>query len=153
MGECRYSSTILTLGTTPTWVTSFSSQPFYPRGNRPRYPLDRKMGRPRTGMDVMEKRESSCPDRESNLFRPARSPSLYRLSSLGCFLAGRAAGRLVSWMEGHGFGVYEDGMLRRIFGPNREEARGSWWKLYSEELYNLYSLPNSLNTDRVIKNY
>jgi hypothetical protein len=28
--------------------------------------------------------------------------------------------RFGSLREGHGFGVYEDGMLRRIFGTNRE---------------------------------
>jgi hypothetical protein len=38
-------------------------------------------------------------------------------------------------------------VLRRIFGPKREED-GSWRKLHNEELHNLYSLPNIV---RVIK--
>jgi hypothetical protein len=38
-------------------------------------------------------------------------------------------------------------MLRRIFGPKREED-GSWRKLHNDELHNLYSSPNII---RVIK--
>jgi hypothetical protein len=30
-------------------------------------------------------------------------------------------------------------VLRRIFGPKREEVTGSWRKLHNEELLNLYS--------------
>jgi hypothetical protein len=33
-------------------------------------------------------------------------------------------------------------VLRRIFGPKREEMTGGWRKLHNEELHNLYSLPN-----------
>jgi hypothetical protein len=33
-------------------------------------------------------------------------------------------------------------MLRRIFGPKREEVTGEWRKLHNEELNDLYSLPN-----------
>jgi len=39
-------------------------------------------------------------------------------------------------------------MLRRIFGPKRNEVREEWRKPYNEELNNLYSL---LNNIRVIK--
>jgi hypothetical protein len=39
-------------------------------------------------------------------------------------------------------------MLRRIFGPNRDEATGEWRKLHNEELNDLYSLPTIV---RVIK--
>jgi hypothetical protein len=38
-------------------------------------------------------------------------------------------------------------MLRRVFGPKREED-GSWRKLYNDELHTLYSSPNIV---RVIK--
>jgi hypothetical protein len=38
--------------------------------------------------------------------------------------------------------------LRRIFGPNRDEVRGEWRRLYNEELNGLYSSPNII---RVIK--
>jgi hypothetical protein len=32
-------------------------------------------------------------------------------------------------------------VLRRIFGPKRDEVTGGWRKLYNEELHNLYSSP------------
>jgi hypothetical protein len=35
--------------------------------------------------------------------------------------------------------VFENRVLRRIFGPKREEVAGSWGKLYNEELHNLHS--------------
>jgi hypothetical protein len=34
------------------------------------------------------------------------------------------------------------GVLRRIFGPMRDEVTGGWRKLHNEELQNLYSLPS-----------
>ena len=33
-------------------------------------------------------------------------------------------------------------MLRRVFGPKRDEVKGEWRKLHNEELSDLYSLPN-----------
>jgi hypothetical protein len=39
-------------------------------------------------------------------------------------------------------------VLRRIFGPNRDEDTGGWRKLHNEELHNLYSSPN---ITRIIK--
>jgi hypothetical protein len=38
--------------------------------------------------------------------------------------------------------VFENRVLRRIFGPKGDEVTGDWRKLHSEELYNLYSSPN-----------
>jgi hypothetical protein len=38
--------------------------------------------------------------------------------------------------------VFENRVLRRIFGPKRDEVTGDWRKLHNEELRNLYSLPN-----------
>jgi hypothetical protein len=37
--------------------------------------------------------------------------------------------------------VFENRVLRRIFGPNREELLGGWIKLHKEELHNLYVSP------------
>ena len=34
------------------------------------------------------------------------------------------------------------GVLRRIFGPKRDEVTGEWRKLHNEELNDLYSSPN-----------
>jgi len=38
--------------------------------------------------------------------------------------------------------VFENRVLRRIYGPKREEVTGEWRKLHNEELINLYSSPN-----------
>jgi hypothetical protein len=35
--------------------------------------------------------------------------------------------------------MFEKRVLRRIFGPEREEITGDWRKLHNEELHNLYS--------------
>jgi hypothetical protein len=44
--------------------------------------------------------------------------------------------------EEHGLRVFENRVLRRIFGPKRDEVTGEWRKLHSEELHNLYSSPD-----------
>jgi hypothetical protein len=36
----------------------------------------------------------------------------------------------------------ENRVLRRVFGPKRDEVTGEWRKLHDEELKDLYSLPN-----------
>jgi len=38
--------------------------------------------------------------------------------------------------------VFENRVLRRIFGLKRDEVTGEWGKLHNEELNDLYSLPN-----------
>jgi hypothetical protein len=38
--------------------------------------------------------------------------------------------------------VFEKRVLRRIFGPKRDEVTGGWRKLHNQELHNLYSSPN-----------
>jgi hypothetical protein len=37
--------------------------------------------------------------------------------------------------------VFENRVLRRIFGPKRDGVMGSWRKLRNEELHKLYSSP------------
>jgi hypothetical protein len=44
--------------------------------------------------------------------------------------------------EEHRLRVFENRVLRRIFGPKRDEVTGEWRKLHSEELHNLYSSPD-----------
>jgi hypothetical protein len=38
--------------------------------------------------------------------------------------------------------VFENRVLRRIFGPKRDEVRREWRKLHNEEVHNLYSSPD-----------
>jgi hypothetical protein len=44
--------------------------------------------------------------------------------------------------EEHRLRVFENRVLRRIFGPKREEVTGEWRKLHSRKLHNLYSSPD-----------
>jgi hypothetical protein len=41
--------------------------------------------------------------------------------------------------EEHRLSVFENKVLRRIFGPKRDEVKGKWRKLHNEELRDLYS--------------
>jgi hypothetical protein len=44
--------------------------------------------------------------------------------------------------------VFENRVLRKIFGPKRDEVTREWRKLHNEELHDLYSLPSII---RIIK--
>jgi hypothetical protein len=44
--------------------------------------------------------------------------------------------------------VFQNRVLRRIFGPKRDEVMGEWRKLQNEELRDLYSSPSTI---RIIK--
>jgi hypothetical protein len=50
--------------------------------------------------------------------------------------------------EEHKLGVFENRVLRRIFGSKKDEVIGCWRKLHNEELHGLYSSPSII---RVIK--
>jgi hypothetical protein len=50
--------------------------------------------------------------------------------------------------ELHRLGIFENRVLRRIFGPKRDEVTGEWRKLHNEELHGLYSSPSII---RIIK--
>jgi hypothetical protein len=41
--------------------------------------------------------------------------------------------------EEHRLRVFENRVLRRIFGPKRNEVTGEWRKLHNEKLHDLYS--------------
>ena len=55
---------------------------------------------------------------------------------------------LLTLREEHRLRVFENRVLRRVFGPKRDEVTGEWRKLNNEELSDLYSL---LNIERVVK--
>jgi hypothetical protein len=81
MGSGCIDPHFLDLGTSWRWVVSFTTQPLYPRGKSPRFPLDRKLS---AGLNDVEKRKFlTLPGLELRLLgRPARNQSLYRLRHL-----------------------------------------------------------------------
>jgi hypothetical protein len=72
---------------------------------------------------------------------------IYRTIILPVVLYGCEAWSL-KWREGRRLKVFENRVLRRVFGPNRDEVTGEWRKLHNEELNDLYSLTNIV---RVVK--
>jgi hypothetical protein len=48
----------------------------------------------------------------------------------------------VTLREEHRWRVFENRVLRRIFGPKRKDITESWRKLHIEELHNFHSSPN-----------
>jgi hypothetical protein len=48
----------------------------------------------------------------------------------------------VTLREQHRLRVFENRVLRKIFGPKRDDVTGEWRKLHNEELHNLHSLSN-----------
>jgi hypothetical protein len=48
----------------------------------------------------------------------------------------------------HKLRVYDNRVLRRIFGPKRDGVTGGWRKLQNKELHNLFSSPSII---RIIK--
>jgi hypothetical protein len=50
----------------------------------------------------------------------------------------------------YGLKMFDNRMLRRIFGPKRNKITGDWRQVHNEELHNLYSSPN-IRAIRVIK--
>jgi hypothetical protein len=47
--------------------------------------------------------------------------------------------------------VFENRVLRRIFGPKRDEVTGGWRKLHNEELHDLYSSTSIIIKSRRMK--
>ena len=72
---------------------------------------------------------------------------IYRTTILPVVLYGCETWSL-TWREEMKLRVFENMVLRRLFGPRRDEVTGEWRRLHNEELNDLYSSPNIL---RVIK--
>ena len=72
---------------------------------------------------------------------------IYRTIMLPVVLCGCEAWSLTLWEE-RKLRLFENKVLRRIFGPRRDEVTGEWRRLHNEELNDLYSSPNIV---RVIK--
>jgi hypothetical protein len=45
--------------------------------------------------------------------------------------------------------VFGNRVLRSVFGPRRDEGRGSWRMLHNEELYNIYSLSSIIRMSKL----
>jgi hypothetical protein len=69
-----------------------------------------------------------------------------RFSSYRVIAVLKTVGGVASWSltlrEEHKLGVFENRVLRRIFGPKRDEVTGKLGKMHSGELHNLYSSPD-----------
>jgi hypothetical protein len=63
-------------------------------------------------------------------------------------LCGNLQNRSLTLREERRLRVFENRVLRRVFGPKRDEVTGEWRKLHNEKLNVLYSLPNIV---RVVK--
>jgi len=48
--------------------------------------------------------------------------------------------------------MFENMVLRRIFGPRSDEVTGEWMRLHNEELNDLYTSPNNVGGDKIEKN-
>ena len=88
-------------------------------------------------------------DAESYVFQVAiqKFKDQDRTIILPVVLFGRETWSLTLWEE-RKLRLFEKIVLRRIFGPRRDEVTGGWRRLHNEELNDLYSSPNIV---RVIK--
>jgi hypothetical protein len=66
---------------------------------------------------------------------------MYKIISFSVVLYGCGTWS-VTIREEHRLRMFEKRVLRRIFGPKRDEVTGGWRKLHNEELRKLYSSPN-----------
>jgi len=53
--------------------------------------------------------------------------------------------------EEHRLRVFENRVLRKVFGPKRDEVTWKWRKLHNEELYGLHSSPHIIRVIKSIK--
>ena len=77
----------------------------------------------------------------------ASDVKIYRTVILPVVLYGCETWSLTLWEE-RKLRAFENMVLRRIFGPRRDEVKGEWRRLRNEELNDMYSSPNIV---RVIK--
>jgi hypothetical protein len=74
---------------------------------------------------------------------PSRLPSKYKTRVYQSIILPVALNGYEIWSltlrEEHRPRVFENRVLRSIFGPKRDQKTGGWRKLHNEELHNLYS--------------
>jgi hypothetical protein len=64
----------------------------------------------------------------------------------------RCNGWSVTLREIQGLRVFENRMLRKTFGPEREEVAGQWCRLHNTDFHDLYPSPNITGGDQIKKN-
>jgi hypothetical protein len=79
--------------------------------------------------------------RSSNLLSKNTKIKIYRSIILPVLLYGCETWSL-RLREEHRLRIFGNRVLRRIFGPKRDEVTGEWRRLHNEELNDLYSSPN-----------
>jgi hypothetical protein len=80
------------------------------------------------------------------LFRNVKV-KIYRTIILPVVLHGSETWSFTLWEE-HGLRVFENRMMRRLFGPKMDELTGEWRKFHSGELHNLYSCQNIIRQNK-----
>jgi len=83
-----------------------------------------------------------------NIFAFHMRSYVYYLTTLSTERVGWCEAWSLTMREERRLRVFENRVLRRIFGPKRDEVTREWRKLHNDELNHLYSSPNSV---RVIK--
>jgi len=83
----------------------------------------------------------------SNLLSKKLNIKIYRTITLPLVLYGCETWSLIL-REERRLRVFENRVLRRVFGPKRDEVTEEWRKLHNKQLSDLYSLPNIV---RVVK--
>jgi hypothetical protein len=104
MGEWRYSSTILDLGTRWRWVVSFMPRPLYPRRKSSGYPMDRRLGGPQS-------RSGRCRE-EKHFALPGIEPGPSSRWLKGCGIVG------INWFHNYNNSSYYWWFLVIMVGPS-----------------------------------